>query len=198
MYRRIGKRLFDIALVFPIMVIVIPPLIVIALLIRIESKGPVFFIQERVGLYGKTFQVYKFRTMTDKPRISTGEILRGNSEVTAVGHWLRRFKIDELPQLVNVLKGDMSLVGPRPGLVKQLEEYDENGLMRLQVRPGLTGLAQVRGNIHLSWPERWQYDAQYVQTVSAVNDVKIILQTIGVLIFGEDKFVKSPNVQQID
>lgn len=128
--------------------------------------------------------------MTNRQRIADREILKNDAEVTRVGKILRRFKIDELPQLINVLKGDMSLVGPRPGLPRQINEFNDDGIFRIQVRPGLTGLAQINGNIHLSWPERWKYDRHYVENVSFLLDLKIIFKTFFIIIYGEDKFVK--------
>jgi lipopolysaccharide/colanic/teichoic acid biosynthesis glycosyltransferase len=131
--------------------------------------------------------------MTHKPRNSDHEILKGDTEVTRVGYILRRLKIDELPQLVNILKGDMALVGPRPGLPIQLKEYNEDGKIRLMVRPGLTGLAQINGNIFLSWPERWKYDRKYVESVSFILDLIIIFKTIIIVFAGEEKFVNKLN-----
>lgn len=173
--------------------IVLPIFILLYILVKSDSKGPFFFFQERLGYKGKVFKVYKVRTMTNKPRIANREILKGDVEVTRVGYWLRRFKLDELPQLINILMGDMSVVGPRPGLPRQIQELDENGKKRLLVRPGLTGLAQINGNIHLSWPERWKYDRQYVETLSFRNDLKILSKTLFIILFGEEKFLKRPS-----
>ena len=167
--------------------------IVVYILVKIDSKGRFFFFQERLGYKGKVFKVFKVRTMTDKSRIANREIMKGDSEVTRVGYWLRRFKLDELPQLINVLIGDMSLVGPRPGLPRQIHEFDENGKKRLMVRPGLTGLAQINGNIHLTWPERWKYDRLYVETLSFKNDLKILLKTASIVLYGEEKYINKPN-----
>lgn len=130
--------------------------------------------------------------MTDEPRKVTGEIRDSGADVgvTRAGYWLRRFKIDELPQLWNVLVGDMSLVGPRPAMPQQLDELDEVGRMRLLVRPGLTGLAQVNGNIFLTWPQRWQFDRQYVENVTFITDVGIMLRTALVILLGERRFAK--------
>ncbi|MGN6602362.1 MAG: sugar transferase [Ginsengibacter sp.] len=173
--------------------IVLPIFILLYILVKSDSKGPFFFLQERLGYKGKVFKVYKVRTMTNEARIANREILKGDREVTRVGYWLRRFKLDELPQLINVLIGDMSLVGPRPGLPRQLEDFDENGQKRLLARPGLTGLAQVNGNIHLSWSERWRYDKQYVENLNFKSDLKILFKTALIVFLGEDKFIKKPN-----
>lgn len=197
LYRFFGKRLFDIAVCLPICVLTLPVVIVTAILVRLDSKGPVFFVQERLGRFGVTFLTYKFRTMTHRERVASAEILPGHSEVTRVGRWLRRFKIDELPQLLNILKGDMSLVGPRPALPGHIRDYDEFGLRRLLARPGLTGLAQVNGNIYLSWPERWKYDAEYVDRVSVHHDAAIVLRTIAVVFLGEERFLNRPGTIEL-
>jgi len=194
LYRAIGKRLLDLAISVPIAMAIAPVLALSALLIKLDSRGPIFFVQERLGRYGSTFRTYKFRTMTDRPRTAHSEVLPGHGEVTRIGHWLRRFKIDELPQLLNVLNGDMSIIGPRPALPDAITTYDDNGLRRLLERPGLTGLAQVNGNIYLSWPERWVYDAQYVDSLSFVSDIAIVLKTIAVVLLGEDRFLNKPAI----
>lgn len=196
-YRAIGKRLFDLAVCLPVFFLVFPLLIVMAVLVRLDSKGPVFFNQERLGQFGSTFRTYKFRTMSHRDRIVSVEVLPGHSEVTRIGHWLRRFKIDELPQLFNILKGDMSLIGPRPALPEHIHEYDGNGLRRLLARPGLTGLAQVNGNIYLSWPERWMYDAEYVEKLSVIEDACILMRTVAVVFLGEERFLNRPETDQL-
>jgi len=188
-YFRYGKRLFDLLLAIPALILLAPMMACVALLIKIDSPGPVFFRQERVGKSARGFHILKFRTMIDRERIPDGEIISANPEVTRVGFWLRRFKIDELPQLLNVVKGDMSIVGPRPGLPAQLTDYTETAYQRLEVKPGITGLAQVNGNIYLSWEERWIYDAQYVDNCSLLLDLEIIFHTIAVVILGEAKFL---------
>jgi undecaprenyl phosphate N,N'-diacetylbacillosamine 1-phosphate transferase len=195
-YRNVGKRLVDLAVSLPLLLLASPALLVLALLIKLDSHGPVFFVQERLGRFGTTFPTFKFRTMTDRPRTSHTEVLPGHSEVTRVGNWLRRFKLDELPQLLNIVRGDMSLVGPRPALPEHITDYNANGLQRLLERPGLTGLAQINGNIYLSWPERWHYDAQYVAGLSAFLDAQIILKSVGVVLYGEEKFTRHVDVEQ--
>ncbi len=191
-YRAFGKRLLDLCLSASVLLSVAPLFAAIAVLIKLTSRGPVFFVQERLGRGGTTFRTYKFRTMTDRLRVSHQEIFGKTDEVTAVGYWLRRFKLDELPQLWNIFNGDMSLVGPRPALPTQLAEYTDLAHCRLLERPGLTGLAQVHGNIHLTWPERWVYDADYVARVSLALDVWIIARTIGVVLLGEERFLSKP------
>lgn len=191
-YRAFGKRLIDLCVSVPIAVMLSPLFAIIAALIKLTSRGPIFFVQERLGYHGTTFRALKFRTMTDKLRTAHQEVFGKTDEVTAVGYWLRRFKLDELPQLFNIVFGDMSLVGPRPALPSQLAEYTPLAKRRLDVRPGLTGLAQVNGNIHLSWPERWQYDAEYAHRLSFMLDAVVIVKTIAVVLFGEERFLQHP------
>jgi undecaprenyl phosphate N,N'-diacetylbacillosamine 1-phosphate transferase len=194
LYGRYGKRVFDVAVAAPALILLSPLLALVAILVRLDSPGPVWLCQERLGRRGVIFRAYKFRTMIDRPRVSDHEILAGDAEVTRLGYWLRRFKLDELPQLVNVLTGDMSTVGPRPALPLQMAQYDATARKRLLVRPGLTGRAQVAGNIHLSWPERWHYDALYVENLSFRLDLRIIARTAAVLLLGEHKFLEPPDM----
>jgi lipopolysaccharide/colanic/teichoic acid biosynthesis glycosyltransferase len=189
-YRSFGKRLLDLTIAVPALLIVSPVLLLAAILIKLDSRGPVMFVQQRLGRYGSTFPTFKFRSMTYRDRAPGSEILPGHSEVTRIGAVLRRSKIDELPQLLNVVRGDMSIVGPRPALPDHIRKYDDNGLRRLLVRPGLTGLAQTSGNIYLSWPERWYYDASYVARLSLMSDVRIMARTIAVVLLGEERFVR--------
>lgn len=133
--------------------------------------------------------------MTDKEReVTNKEIFKGDSEVTRIGSILRRFKIDELPQLLNILKCEMSFIGPRPGLPEKLKEFNEDGKYRLEVKPGLTGLAQINGNIYLTWEERWKYDREYVEKISFVLDLNIFIKTFLIVFLGESKFIRKPNV----
>jgi lipopolysaccharide/colanic/teichoic acid biosynthesis glycosyltransferase len=197
-YRAFGKRLIDLCVSLPIAVLLSPLFVVVAALIKLTSRGPVFFVQERLGYRGTTFRALKFRTMTDRLRSAHQEVFGKTDEVTAVGYWLRRFKLDELPQLINIIRGDMSLVGPRPALPGQLAEYTALARRRLEVRPGMTGLSQVRGNIHLTWPERWQYDAEYADRLSLTLDAWIVIRTIAVVLFGEERFLQRPEVPTVD
>ncbi len=176
------------------MLLLLPLFIPIYLLVKFDSRGPFFFCQDRLGKNANIFKVYKIRTMTDKPRVSNQEILKEDIEVTRIGSILRRFKIDEFPQIINIFLGDMSLVGPRPSLPKQINDFNEDGKIRLLVRPGLTGLAQVNGNIYLTWDERWNYDRYYVENRNIILDFKILFKTILILLNGEDKYLKKPNV----
>src|SRR5690554_3316532 len=162
MYKNYLKRLFDFLAAFLILLLIFPLLVISAILVKISSRGPLFFLQERLGKNGKVFKVYKFRTMTHEKR-EVRQVYGKSEGVTKVGYYLRRFKIDEMPQLINVLKGEMSFIGPRPALKNQLDNFNEDGAFRLLVRPGMTGLAQINGNIHLTWEERWKYDRIYVE-----------------------------------
>lgn len=195
LYSRFLKFVLDFIVAFVIIALAFLPLLVISLLILSESKGPLFFKQERVGKDLKLFKVFKFRTMTNEKRTVGNQPIIGKADgVTKVGYHLRRFKIDELPQLLNVLFGDMSLVGPRPSVPEQLKQMSEAEKQRYSVRPGLTGLAQINGNIHLTWKERFVYDLKYVSHVTFWNDLKIIFRTVFIVILGEQKFLNKPIV----
>ncbi len=193
MYRHI-KRILDVFFSIILLLLMFPIFLFTYAIIRLDSKGPFLFIQKRLGRNGRIFNAYKVRTMTNEVRHTHKEIFEGNPDVTKSGYFLRRFKIDELPQIINVFLGDMSFVGPRPALPQQIHEFNENAKVRLLVRPGLTGLAQVNGNIYLSWPERWIYDRQYVENLSFLLDVSIIIKTFKILLKGEAEFLKKPNV----
>ncbi len=191
-YKQIVKSMIDISVAGFVLLLLMPLFLLVALLIRIESKGPVFYFQNRLGKKGKIFRLVKFRSMTHRTKRvpgETGELL-GNThaEITRIGKVLRRLKIDELPQLFNIIQGHMSLVGPRPSLPELQEQFDKNGQARLLVKPGCTGLAQIHGNIYLSWPERWQYDAYYTEKISLLLDLKIIIKTFFLIFAGEKKF----------
>lgn len=176
-----SKRVLDLA----ILVVVAAPAAVIgaacAVAIRFTSAGPVFFRQDRVGKDGELFSVYKFRTMVD----DDNPIFPDPSRITGVGKVLRRTSLDELPQLINVARGEMSIVGPRPTLSYQTDRYDERQRHRLDVRPGLTGLAQVRGRNALTWSDRIEHDLEYVRRQSLRLDLEILLATARVVITGE-------------
>ena len=190
MYKNGLKRVLDLLVVLPVLLVIGLPLLFFAFLIKLESKGPVFFMQERLGKNAEVFKIYKFRSMTVNAERVVGEVFADNSDVTRIGRVARRFKIDELPQLINIVLGHMSIVGPRPCLPAQKGDMNEIDLVRLTVMPGLTGLAQINGNIHLSWQERWKYDCHYVENMSFFLDIYIIFKTILVVMFGEDEFRK--------
>ena len=190
MYILFFKRFFDILFSGFLLTILIIPFILTAIFIKMSSKGPIFFNQVRIGKDGIRFKIFKFRTMIHKKRVVNNEILLNNPEIIFGGKLLRRFKIDELPQLFNILIGDMSFVGPRPCTPELLQKFNETAFFRLKVRPGLTGLAQTKGNIYLTWEERWLFDKKYVLALSFLEDLKIFLKTFFVLIFGEKIFLK--------
>ena len=191
-YSKYFKRSLDFTLSLIALLVLSPLLIIVAILIKIGSEGPIFFRQERPGKDQKIFKVYKFRTMVKdavKQQKVGVEVIGSDTRITPFGKFLRRFKIDELAQLINILKGDMSIVGPRPTLPEYIEQYEEWELKRFDVRPGLTGLAQINGNIYLDRQEKSAYDVKYIENISFINDIKIILKTVAIVFLGEDKFV---------
>lgn len=190
MYKSVFKRLIDILISFFALFLLSPLLLIAILSIKVSSSGPIFFSQERAGKGGRAFTVMKLRTMTVNPKRKMTQTTVSDPEVIPVGKALRRLKLDELPQLLNVLKGDMSLVGPRPCLVQTRDEMPGWAKKRFDVSPGLTGLAQVNGNIALTWEERWKYDILYVDNLTFVTDFKIILKTFLVVLLGEERFKK--------
>jgi lipopolysaccharide/colanic/teichoic acid biosynthesis glycosyltransferase len=178
------KRIIDVVISGIGLIILFPIFVIIGILIKLDSKGSVFFRQKRVGKDGKIFIAYKLRTMVDNAeKIGLGyEIEKNDFRITRVGKYLR-WGIDELPQLFNVLKGEMSLVGPRPALPHQVEKYSENERRRLEVKPGITGWALVNGRNRLSWPERIKLDVWYVDHWSLWLDLKILFKTVWVVVF---------------
>jgi len=186
-YRERGKRYLDLLLTLPILVSLLPLLGIVALAVRLSSPGPVFFSQVRAGRDRQPFRTYKFRSMfvNDADPRQMGHVGGSHELVTPVGRIIRRLKIDELPQLWNVLRGEMSIVGPRPTLPEQTAEYTAEQERRLEVLPGLTGWAQVNGNIELSWDERIRLDLFYVEHHSFWFDLKTIWLTLDVIVRGE-------------
>ena len=176
-YATIGKRILDVSFSAAGLIITAPVIAFTALLIRATLGSPILFAQERPGLNGRAFVLYKFRSMTDA-RTGTGEQLADEARLTAFGAWLRKSSLDELPQLWNVLKGDMSLVGPRPLLMEYLPLYDARQARRHEVRPGITGWAQVKGRNALSWAEKFDLDVWYVDNLSFGLDMKILGLTL--------------------
>ncbi len=177
MYRYFGKRLLDLVLVIPALILLAPVLACVALLVRLRLGSPVLFRQERPGIHGKPFTIMKFRTMTDA-RDDAGKLLPDDQRLTRFGRWLRSTSLDELPELFNVLKGDMSLVGPRPLRMRYLSRYTPTQMRRHEVRPGLTGWAQVNGRNTLSWEERFELDVWYVDHQTMWLDLHIIALTV--------------------
>ena len=185
------KRLFDVLISFLCLVIAFPFLFIGVIGIVITMPGPIFFKQKRVGKNKKEFSVLKLRTMkVNKELEENRNMSRDEERKTKWGNILRRFKVDELPQLINVLKGDMSLVGPRPTVMEHIVLYDERQLHRLDVRPGMTGLAQINGNAALVWEDRIEYDLQYINNYSIWLDIKILFGTVKVVLFGEKKYYR--------
>jgi len=175
-YRRIGKRVMDLGLVVPVLVVLAPPGLVLGALIRLKLGGPVLFRQPRPGRDGRVFELIKFRTMSNA-RGADGELLPDDERLTPFGDRLRRLSLDELPTLWNVLRGDMSLVGPRPLLVQYLERYTPEQRRRHDVLPGVTGWAQIQGRNAISWEQKFAHDVWYVENVSFRTDLRILLQT---------------------
>lgn len=176
MYQRVFKRFFDIVLSACALAVLSPVMLVVAVLVRVKLGSPVIFCQERPGKDEKIFKMYKFRTMTDA-RDEYGELLPDGMRLTEFGRLLRSTSLDELPELWNILKGDMSIVGPRPLLVEYLPRYSEEQHRRHCVRPGLTGLAQVSGRNLLSWEEKFKLDVDYVARAGLLLDIKIVFLT---------------------
>ncbi len=176
-YRRVVKRLLDVLISFLALLLLSPLLLLLAILVRLKLGSPVIFRQDRPGLHGKVFQLVKFRTMTDR-KDENGELLPDEVRITPFGKKLRALSLDELPEFWNILKGDMSFVGPRPLLVRYLPLYSPEQAHRHDVLPGLTGWAQVNGRNAITWQEKFQYDLEYVRSVSFAMDVKIVMMTI--------------------
>lgn len=177
MYKNFVKRILDIILSLLALIIFSPLLIITAILVRFKLGSPILFRQARPGKNEKIFHILKFRTMTDE-KDKDGNLLPDEIRLTKFGQFLRSTSIDELPELLNILKGDMAVVGPRPLLVQYLDRYDDEQRHRHDVKPGLTGLAQVSGRNGITWEEKFNYDLQYVKNVTFLGDCKIILQTV--------------------
>ena len=176
-YQHYGKRLLDFAVALTALVLLSPVLLIIAVLVRAELGSPIIYRQQRPGLNERIFTVYKFKTMTDE-KDENGKVLPDKERLTKFGRLLRATSLDELPELFNILKGDMAIVGPRPLLVKYLPLYNSQQRRRHEVRPGLTGLAQVSGRNAISWEDKFKLDVAYIESLSLMGDLKIILRTI--------------------
>jgi len=174
------KRLFDWVVSMMLLIILFIPMLIIALAVKIDSRGPAFFIQTRAGYKGKPFKIYKFRTMIDgAEKVGTKVFTTADDpRVTKVGRFLRNTSLDEIPQLLNVIKGDMSLVGPRPTLPYQVDNYSAYQRRRLDMLPGITGWAQVNGRKSLTWPEKIEMDIWYIDNWSFWLDIKILFMTL--------------------
>ncbi|MGB3673093.1 MAG: sugar transferase [Candidatus Nanopelagicales bacterium] len=175
------QRALDWAVLIALSPILVPVGLLLGLCVALTSRGPVFFRQERVGLNGQRFEVYKFRSMVD----GDNPLVPDPTRITRVGEVLRRWSLDELPQLLNVAKGQMSVVGPRPTIASQVERYTQEQARRLSVRPGLTGLAQVSGRNSLAWADRIELDLAYVDTRSLHRDLGILVRTVSTVLTGD-------------
>jgi lipopolysaccharide/colanic/teichoic acid biosynthesis glycosyltransferase len=175
-YRRIGKRVLDLGLAVPALVVLAPVGLAVGGMIRLKLGGPVLFRQPRPGRDGQVFELIKFRTMNDA-RGSDGELVPDDERLTPFGNRLRRLSLDELPTLWNVVRGDMSFVGPRPLLVQYLDRYTPEQRRRHEVLPGITGWAQIHGRNAISWEEKFEHDVWYVENVSLGTDLRILLRT---------------------
>lgn len=186
MYKHCFKRIIDFCIALIALSFLFIPLVIIAFWLHFANKGAgAFFLQERPGLHGKIFKVIKYKTMTDE-RDAKGNLLPDADRLTRVGRFVRSTSIDELPQLINILKGDMSLIGPRPLLVQYLPLYSKEQARRHEVRPGITGWAQSHGRNAISWTEKFKLDVWYVDHISLMTDIKIIFITIKKVLFRED------------
>lgn len=196
MYKHIAKNYIDIILGILIFIILIPFLILISILIFFSMGSPIFFKQERIGKNNKPFIMYKFRTMRE-PKVGENRLLSDADRVTKMGAFLRKTSLDELPEIINVIKGEMSLVGPRPLLDLHLELFDDQQLRRHDVKPGMTGLAQVMGRQSLSFTQRTDLDVKYVENLSLWLDVKIIVKTI-LVVLGADGIKTGQKFEEVD
>ena len=195
------KAIMDRLLALLGLIILFFPLAIVALAIKLDSKGPAVFKQERIGKDGKPFMLYKFRTMkttTVQFDYNHPVIEDSNKNLTRVGRTIRKLKIDEFLQLLNVLKGDMSLIGPRPLMAVYLEHYEPWEMQKLSVKPGMSGASQVKGNGHLSSIERSYYDVKYAKKVSLWRDAEILFKTVGVMLVGEEHYLKKVPEYEIE
>lgn len=177
MYKKFFKRGIDFFAALLGLVVLAPLLLIVSLLLAIQNKGPALFFQRRPGMNQKPFNIIKFKSMTDE-KDARGNLLPDNLRLTKLGSIVRKTSMDELPQLLNVLKGDMSLIGPRPLLYKYIPLYSQEQLRRHEVRPGITGWAQVNGRNSISWTEKFKYDVEYVDQLTLSLDFKILLLTL--------------------
>ena len=197
MYKKYIKRIVDIVCALAAIIVFCWLYVIVAVLVKVKLGSPVLFKQERPGKDEKIFKLYKFRTMTDK-RDENGNLLPDSERLTKFGKLLRSTSLDELPEAFNILKGDMSVVGPRPLLVKYLPLYNEEQKRRHEARPGLTGLAQINGRNGITWTEKFKYDVEYVDNITFFGDVKIIFLTVWKAFFKEEgiEFVQTRSIEE--
>ena len=176
-YTAVLKRLFDLVFSLILIVTLSPGILIVSLILFVNNRGKVFFFQIRPGLKEKPFYIWKFKTMTDQKDLN-GDLLPDDERITRIGRIIRDFSIDEILQLINVIKGDMSFVGPRPLLMKYLDLYSNEQASRHLVKPGITGLAQINGRNNLSWEDKFKFDITYVNNISMLLDLKILFLTI--------------------
>jgi len=194
------KRIFDILVAVIIITLLLPIYILITFLIKLSSPGPILFSQTRVGKNGQNFKIYKFRTMiVGADKVKDGLAVKdGDSRITKEGRFLRKTSLDELPQFFNVLLGDISIVGPRPSLPEQLHYYNENQMRRLEMQPGITGLATINGRASIPWSKRIAYDIEYIDNFSFFFDLKIMCKTVSVVLSGKDTYYDNKNGPAFD
>lgn len=186
MYKHFLKRFLDFVISLTALLILLPFLLVITIVLSFANKGAgAFFYQERPGLHGNLFKVYKYKSMTDE-KDQNGNLLPNDQRITKIGRFIRKYSIDELPQLLNVLKGDMALIGPRPLMPRYLSLYSSEQMRRHEVRPGITGWAQVNGRNNITWTEKFKLDVWYVDNLSFWLDIKIFFMTVKNVINGKD------------
>lgn len=188
MYKKYIKRLLDIIISLIALLVLSPVMLVVAILVRIKLGSPVIFMQERPGKDEKIFKLYKFRSMSDK-KDENGNLLPDQERLTKFGKILRATSLDELPEFFNILKGEMSLIGPRPLAVCYLPFYNDKEKHRHDVKPGLTGLAQINGRNALEWEKRFAYDIEYVENITFINDMKILFKTVFKVLKRDDVIV---------
>lgn len=184
LYQRYVKPLLDFIIALTAFILLLPVILLVALCLFVANKGDVFFVQPRPGKRGKVFHIIKFKTMNDR-KDEQGNLLPDAQRLTPVGRFVRKMSLDELPQLLNVIKGDMSLVGPRPLLVDYLPVYDERQKRRHEVKPGITGWTQVKGRNAIGWDQKLEYDVWYVENISFALDIKILFMTVGKVLKSE-------------
>lgn len=199
MYQKVGKRFMDLSISLSLVILSIPLWVIIALLIKVASPGEIIFRQKRLGQFGQVFYMFKFRTMVSgAEKMGSGMYLEENdSRITPLGKWLRKTSLDELPQLLNVLKGEMSIVGPRPAPLHHLPKYNERQKDRLKMKPGITGWAQIKGRNEIFWPERIEYDLWYLRHQSVMLDIFILFYTF-MMVFSRKGIQGNPKRRESD